>query len=141
MSLIKKIINTIFGKTPKNNSELPTQVAPKKNEPDYKSRTLSEVKEQVLNTTDEIDPFQFPAKKKMKKSEFKKPTKIHKVRLHLLNKGTIDSWTAIEMYGATRLSDIIFRLRGRGMDISSIKCSALDRNSNVCNYTTYKLNQ
>jgi hypothetical protein len=141
MSLLKNLINTFFGRNQKQEIKTQTPVSTTSIEPDYKARTLKEVQNQIFENKDEIDPFQFPTKKKRKKTEFKKPTKIHKVRLHLLNKGTIDSWTAIEVYGATRLSDIIFRLRGRGMDIESIPCSALDRNSNVCNYTTYKLNQ
>lgn len=66
-------------------------------------------------------------------------TKYQQVLNHLRQHGTIDSWTAIELYGATRLSAIIFKLRAKGLKIDSIGCSALDRNSNVCNYTTYKL--
>ena len=129
MSLLKNLINTFFGRNQKQ--EIKTQTP----------ALTTSIKPEHFENKEEIDPFQFPTKKKRKKTEFKKPTKIHKVRLHLLNKGTIDSWTAIEVYGATRLSDIIFRLRGRGMNIESIPCSALDRNSNVCNYTTYKLIQ
>lgn len=68
-------------------------------------------------------------------------TKHFKVRQHLIEKGTIDSWTAIELYGATRLSAIIFRLRKEGMPIESIPCTSYDRNSELCNYTTYKLAQ
>jgi len=68
-----------------------------------------------------------------------KTTKHQKVLNHLRQHGTIDSWTAIELYGATRLSAIIFNFRAKGLKIDSIGCSALDRNSNVCNYTTYKL--
>lgn len=62
-----------------------------------------------------------------------------RVKKHLFIYGEIDSWTAIEYYGATRLSAIIFNLRKAGYNIVSIPCSALDRNSDVCNYTTYKL--
>ncbi len=68
-----------------------------------------------------------------------KTTKHQQVLSHLRKHGSIDSWTAIELYGATRLSAIIFNLRAKGLKIDSIGCSALDRNSNVCNYTTYKL--
>jgi len=124
MSLIKNIINTIFSKKSKTINN---------------QKNLQEMKKQLSKTNQEVNPFEFPTKEKKSKPVIKKPTKFHQVRLHLLNKGTINSWTAIELYGATRLSDIIFRLRGRGMNITSIPCSALDRNSNVCNYTTYKL--
>ena len=37
-------------------------------------------------------------------------TKHFRVKNHLIKNGTIDSWTAIELYGATRLSAIIFNL-------------------------------
>jgi hypothetical protein len=69
-----------------------------------------------------------------------KNTKYKQVLKHLIEKGTIDSWTAINLYGATRLSDIIFRLRNRGYDIVSIHNTAYDRNKELCNYTTYKYN-
>jgi acetolactate synthase small subunit len=66
-------------------------------------------------------------------------TKTAQVLKHLKEKGSIDSWTAIQQYGATRLSAIIFVLRRRGFDIVSIPNSVLDRNNNVCNYTNYQL--
>jgi hypothetical protein len=66
-------------------------------------------------------------------------TKSKQVLNHLRKHGSIDSWTAIELYGATRLSAIIFTFRAKGLKIDSIGCSALDRNSNISNYTTYKL--
>ena len=78
-------------------------------------------------------------KNEMVATTTRKTTKHQKVLSHLRKNGTIDSWTAIELYGATRLSAIIFNLRAKGLKIDSIGCSALDRNSNVCNYTTYKL--
>lgn len=68
-------------------------------------------------------------------------TKHFKVKNHLLKNGTINSWTAIELYGATRLSAIIYNLRAEGMLIESIPCTSYDRNSEICNYTTYKLVQ
>ena len=76
-----------------------------------------------------------------KKSVGRKNTKHNQVKKHLIEKGTIDSWTAIELYGATRLSAIIFNLRKEGMDIESIPSTSYDRNSEICNYTTYKLAQ
>lgn len=134
MSLFKNLIYTILSKNSKQKQELETQKEILSTSP-----LLKENKKTTNTDGVEIDPFLFPTKNKKKTTTFKKPTKFHQVRLHLLNKGTINSWTAIELYGVTRLSDIIFRLRGRGMNITSIPCSALDRNSNICNYTTYKL--
>lgn len=66
-------------------------------------------------------------------------TKTAQVLKHLKEKGSIDSWSAIQLYGATRLSAIVFNLRRRGYDIVSIPNSAFDRNNNVCNYTNYQL--
>jgi hypothetical protein len=68
----------------------------------------------------------------------KKNTKFAQVKKHLIEKGTIDSWTAINLYGATRLSAIIFKLRERGYDIKSIPNTSFDRNNQLCNFTTYK---
>jgi hypothetical protein len=65
-------------------------------------------------------------------------TKHQLVKKHLLKEGTIDSWTAIELYGATRLSAIIFNLRKEGYTIISQSNSAYDRNKELCNFTTYK---
>jgi hypothetical protein len=66
-------------------------------------------------------------------------TKTDHVLNHLKEKGSIDSWTAIQQYGATRLSSIIYNLRRRGYEIVSIPNSVLDRNNNVCNFTNYQL--
>ena len=66
-------------------------------------------------------------------------TKTDQVLKHLKEKGSIDSWTAIQQYGATRLSSIVFNLRKRGYEIVSIPNSVLDRNNNVCNFTNYQL--
>ena len=46
-------------------------------------------------------------------------TKIAKVAGHLVGKGSITSWKAIELYQATRLADIIFTLKRQGWDIIS----------------------
>lgn len=66
-------------------------------------------------------------------------TKTNQVKQHLLSKGFITSWMAIELYGATRLSAIIFNLRRKGMNVVSQPNSTLDRNGNVCNFVKYVL--
>lgn len=38
---------------------------------------------------------------------------------YMLHNGSITSWQAITMFGATRLSDIIFRLKKEGYNITS----------------------
>lgn len=62
--------------------------------------------------------------------------KTAKVLNHLKEKGSISIWEAIEQYGATRLSDIIYRLRGR-YDIASISHEFTDRYGNTSTYVTY----
>ena len=69
----------------------------------------------------------------------KRTTKIGQVKKHLFEKGKIDSWTAIELYGATRLSAIIFNLRKKGLDIISKPATVKDRNGNLCNFVIYVL--
>ena len=66
-------------------------------------------------------------------------TKTNQVKQHLLYHGFINSWTAINLYGATRLSAIIFNLRRKGMNIISEPESKLDRNGKVCNFVKYVL--
>ena len=66
-------------------------------------------------------------------------TKSSQVKKHLIEKGKIDSWTAINLYGATRLSAIIFNLRRRGFKIDSQPISVKDRNKNICNFVNYVL--
>ena len=70
-------------------------------------------------------------------SKLEKKSKTNQVKTHLITKGSIDSWTAINLYGATRLSAIIFNLRRRGMSIVSQPKSSLDRNDNLCNFVNY----
>ena len=68
-------------------------------------------------------------------------TKFNQVKEHLENYGTITSWQAIQQYGATRLSDIIFRLRKQGYDIETKTELTKDRNGNTCQYARYILNR
>ena len=48
-----------------------------------------------------------------------KNNKTELVRKHLVKKGKITTWEAITKYRATRLSDIIYRLRNDGWSIMS----------------------
>lgn len=68
-------------------------------------------------------------------------TKFQQIKEHLENYGTITSWQAIQQYGATRLSDIIFRLRKQGYDIQTKTECAKDRNGNTCQFAKYILNR
>ena len=66
-----------------------------------------------------------------------KTNKTQKVIQHLKEKGNITSWQAIELYGATRLSAIIFNLRERGYEIDDIWMEGEDRYGNPSRYVKY----
>ena len=63
--------------------------------------------------------------------------KTNAVQLHLIEKGSITTWEAIQEYGATRLSAIIFNLRKRGMIIENEKIDFTDRFGNKAYYVKY----
>lgn len=63
-------------------------------------------------------------------------TKTQKVLDHLKEHGTITSWEAIEKYGATRLSAIIFNLR-KFHNIEGVDHIETDRYGNTSTYTKY----
>lgn len=58
---------------------------------------------------------------------------------HLQEHGSITSMEAIELYGATRLADIIFRLRNRGYFIKTIDCIGKTRFGDTCRYAKYAM--
>lgn len=68
-----------------------------------------------------------------------KTNKHKKVLEHLKTYGTITSMEAIDNYGATRLSAIIFNLRKK-YNISTIMTDGVDRYGNASRYGIYKLN-
>ena len=70
---------------------------------------------------------------------FQKTTKFAQVKNHLIKRGSIDSWTAIKLYGATRLSAIIFILRKKGMNIITKPLKSLDRNKELSRFAKYVL--
>ena len=63
-------------------------------------------------------------------------TKIDAVFAHLKKGKTITSWQAFELFRATRLADIVFKLRSKVYDIST---SLIE--SNGTRYAKYKLNR
>lgn len=71
----------------------------------------------------------------------KKTNKTEKVLEHLEKYGCITSLEAIEKYGATRLSAIIFNLRKRGYDIDTVDLPFTDRFGTKSHYGKYILNQ
>ena len=66
-------------------------------------------------------------------------TKTEKVRLHLIEKGSITSWEAIQLYGATRLSAIIYILRNQDMNIINERIKFTDRFGSKSSYVKYIL--
>ena len=63
--------------------------------------------------------------------------KTKAIQLHLIEKGNITSLEAIEEYGATRLSAIIYNLRKRGMNIITETIEFTDRFGNAAHYAKY----
>ncbi len=69
----------------------------------------------------------------------KRLTKTKMVKNHLQRGQTITSLEAINLYGATRLSAIIFSLRQQGLDIATLPTTIKDRFGNSTTYAKYKL--
>ncbi len=69
----------------------------------------------------------------------KKTNKTTKVLEHLQTYGCITSLEAIDKYKATRLSDIIYRLRNRGWKIETIDIPFVDSNGTKSIYGKYVL--
>lgn len=66
-------------------------------------------------------------------------TKVGLVQEHLENEGSITSLEAIKLYGATRLSAIIYILRNRGFEIENHWEECLDRYGNNTRFVRYTL--
>ena len=67
----------------------------------------------------------------------RKVNKYEEVKKYLLKKGKITSWEAITKFRATRLSDIIYKMRNRGYDIYGI----WETNKDGTRYMVYNLNK
>lgn len=66
--------------------------------------------------------------------------KTKKIMLYLQEYGHINSWEAIQKFGATRLSAIIFNLRNRyDMPITSQKRQFIDRYGDKAYFVDYIL--
>ena len=69
-----------------------------------------------------------------------KDNKTKKVLLHLQEHGYITSWDAIQLYGATRLSAIIYNLRHNyNLNIITEEIPFKDRYGNSSDYAKYIL--
>lgn len=81
-------------------------------------------------------------KKKNEKIKYKweKMNKTKSVLRHLEEKGSITSWEAIKLYGATRLSSIIYNLRHKyRLEIINEEIQFKDRFGNNASYVKYVL--
>ena len=67
--------------------------------------------------------------------------KTKEVLKHLQTYGTITSMEAINLFGATRLSAIIFNLRKKGYNIISVDKVTKDRYGHTVPYSEYTLVQ
>lgn len=68
--------------------------------------------------------------------------KTKKVMYHLEEKGHINSWEAIQLYGATRLSSIIYNLRYKyNMNIINQKRQFIDRYGDKAYFVDYILEE
>ena len=66
--------------------------------------------------------------------------KTKAILMHLEEYGNITSWEAIQQYGATRLSAIIYNLRHKyGLNIVNEVINFTDRYGNNANYVKYIL--
>lgn len=66
-------------------------------------------------------------------------TKTQAVLDWLKTHASISSMEAIQSFGATRLSAIIFNLRKRGYNIETVKCEGTDRFGNKMTFARYYL--
>ena len=75
----------------------------------------------------------------MKYEQTNKKNKFQLIKKHLLSYHKITSWTAIDLYGATRLSDIIYKLRKQDWNIETNRKNFTDRYGNISSYAEYIL--
>lgn len=60
---------------------------------------------------------------------------------HLKENGSITSMEAFKKYGATRLSDIVYRLRHDGYKIVNIQRNCINRYGKKVFFTEYRLKE
>ena len=61
------------------------------------------------------------------------------VKNHLLNHGSITSWEAIQKYGITRISAVIFKLREEGLKIESVPMKNENRYGEITHFVKYTM--
>lgn len=66
-----------------------------------------------------------------------KKSKSQAVKNHLIKKGQLTSWEAIEKYKVTRLAAIVFNLKKSGMSIQSVSIRKKDKDGQMINFVKY----
>lgn len=69
----------------------------------------------------------------------KAKSKTLAIAMHLVEKGKITSMESFNLYGATRLSAIIFTFRKRGIEIASVDMKTIDRYGKDIHFAEYTL--
>jgi len=85
--------------------------------------------------------YQYPAGKNFKIVRRKNMNKTKLVKKWLLKKKSITTFQAFELFGATRLSAIIYSLRKSGMPIKAESVKIKDRYGHTCIIAKYKLSK
>lgn len=93
-----------------------------------------DIKELTQSVVDEIEQEETKEVKAVMRKD-----KTSEILKHLKVKGSITSMEAIELYGATRLSSIIFNLRKKGYNIQTESNACVDRYGHSCNFAKYIL--
>ena len=73
------------------------------------------------------------------KANLENKNKHELVLQHLQKKGSIPSWEAINLYRATRLSSIIYRLRDRGLNITTTMVEKTNSKGHISKYGVFTL--
>lgn len=64
-------------------------------------------------------------------------TQTNEVLTHFQTKGSLTSWEAITEYRATRLADIVFRLKKKGHNIATVMEEAVNAEGERKRYARY----
>ena len=70
-----------------------------------------------------------------------KTNKTREILQYMRNEGGITSMEAFKLFGATRLSSIIFSLRKQGYNIDTIDMECIDRYGHTVRYAKYVLKE
>ena len=69
--------------------------------------------------------------------EKSRETQTNEVLTHFQSKGSLTSWEAIQEYRATRLADIVFRLKKKGHNITTVMEESVNADGERKRYARY----